>query len=161
MIVLFYPFLLCSLAFAALSGQPTPSQPTTFHITSGSNENYFFRDNITTAQVLVTSSSASNSIPRRFVAALPAGNNGALVYFLPANTNGNSSTPLNIELINGTMKSATGEDGNRGIQADIRLSSNATLGVVIVGAVRAMRGSFASIFYPHFHSIFILLSRLR
>lgn len=149
---LFLCFLLYTLAVSALgvgggtslfsaSKSPAPAPSiTTFHVTSGSNENYFYRDNITTAQLLVTSASASSNITRRLVAALPAGNNGALVYFLPQNEV--SSTPLNLNLVNGTMKSVSLENGNKGIQADLTFTANATLGVTIVGAVRALRGEF-------------------
>ncbi|KAH9485673.1 hypothetical protein JR316_0002583 [Psilocybe cubensis] len=124
------------LLFAAAKSPPLVSA-TTFHVTSGSNENYFYRDNITTAQLLLTSTTASNNVTRRLVAALPAGNNGALVYFLPQKEP--SSVPLNLELVNGSMKSVSLADGNRGIQADMTLTANATLGVTIVGAVRALR----------------------
>ncbi|PPQ88991.1 hypothetical protein CVT25_005090 [Psilocybe cyanescens] len=124
-----------SLSVAPKPPSPTPSI-TTFHVTSGSNENYFYRDNITTAQLLLTSASASSNITRRLVAALPAGNNGALVYFLPVNAV--SATPLNVELVNGTMKSVSLENGNRGIQADLAFTANATLGVTIVGAFQLL-----------------------
>ncbi|KAF9563018.1 hypothetical protein CPC08DRAFT_816871 [Agrocybe pediades] len=117
--------------------QPPSSSATTFHVTSGSNENFFYRDNITTAQLLLTSTNASTNTTRRLVAALPAGNNGALVYFLPKDTD--NSPQLNMELVNGSMISVTAENGNRGVQADVQFSANATLGVTIVGAVRALR----------------------
>jgi hypothetical protein len=115
---------------------PSRLNGTFFHVTSGSNENYFLRNNVTSSQLLLTSSNATASITRRLVVALPAGNDGALVYFLPTNT---TPVPLNIELVNGTMKSTRKEFSNAGIQADVRFSTNATLGVTIVGAVRALR----------------------
>ncbi|KAF8161426.1 hypothetical protein B0H34DRAFT_653240 [Crassisporium funariophilum] len=128
---------------------PTASQsPTTFfHVTSGNNENYFFRDNTTSAQLLLTSPPPSNgstnatstSVPQRLVVALPAGNNGALVYFLPLPSGKGVTAPLSVELVNGTMKSTVADFGNKGIQADLRFSADATLGVTIVGAVRALR----------------------
>ncbi len=126
---------------ASTQSSPPPlksptSSPTIFHVTSGSNDNYFYRDNITTAQLLLTNSPPIINTPRRFVAALPAGNNGALVYFLPKD----SSHSLNVQLVNGTLQSTTVDDVSRGIQADLQFTSNATFGVTIIGAVRAMRG---------------------
>lgn len=154
-------YLLASFARASVSatstGRPPTSttQPTVFHVASGANENYFYRDNVTTAQLLLTSAaSASPNTTRRLVAALPAGNNGALVYFLPiphgshpgppppigGNPPSPAVQPLNINLINGTLQSTVAPDGNSGIQADVSFSTSATLGVTIVGAVRALRG---------------------
>ncbi|KAF4621368.1 hypothetical protein D9613_001000 [Agrocybe pediades] len=134
-------FSLCAVLTVATSStpphRPPSSSATTFHVTSGSNENFFYRDNITTAQLLLTSTNASTNTTRRLVAALPAGNNGALVYFLPKDTD--NSPQLNMELVNGSMISVTAENGNRGVQADMQFSANATLGVTIVGAVRALR----------------------
>lgn len=119
------------------SKPPTSSPPTIFHVISGSDDNYFYRDNITTAQLLLTNSPPTISTPRRFVTALPAGNNGALVYFLPRN----SSQSLNVQLVNGNLQSTTVDSGeSRGIHADLQFSGNATFGVTIIGAVRAMRG---------------------
>ncbi|KAF9523824.1 hypothetical protein CPB83DRAFT_774834 [Crepidotus variabilis] len=110
--------------------------PTTFQLTSGGNENHFYRDHVTSAQVLLTSHGVSANVNRRLVVALPAGNTGALVYFLPT---GNSTSLLEVELVNQTMTSIVGEDANQGIQADLRFSSNTTFGVTIIGAVRAIR----------------------
>jgi hypothetical protein len=58
-----------------------------FQVESGENVNYFLRDNLTTAQLLLTSPKASAGV-QRLVVALPAGNSGALAYFLPLNENG-------------------------------------------------------------------------
>ena len=126
---------------ASTQSLPPPSKPPTssatiFHVTSGSNDNYFYRDNVTTAQLLLTNSPPITNAPRRFVAALPAGNNGALVYFLPKD----SGQSLNVQLVNGTLQSATVDGVSRGIQADLQFTRNATFGVTIIGAVRAMRG---------------------
>ncbi|KAF8978110.1 hypothetical protein BDQ17DRAFT_1383270 [Cyathus striatus] len=113
------------------SKQTADKDALNFQLTSSGNENYFYRDNITSAQVLLTSP-ASNAT-RRLVAALPAGNNGALVYFLPASTNSGvaSEDKLDITLINGTLKSTTSPFHNVGIQADILVTANATLGVTL------------------------------
>ncbi|KDQ56402.1 hypothetical protein JAAARDRAFT_195047 [Jaapia argillacea MUCL 33604] len=117
-----------------------------FYVSSGGNDNYFLRDNLTTAQILLTSTNTTVGGPRRFVAALPAGNSGALVYFLPSSpvnssstTGASQNTTLTVGMINGTMKGVTEDYDNVGVQADLTFNENATLGVTIIGAVRAMR----------------------
>ncbi|KAI0073888.1 hypothetical protein K474DRAFT_1648897 [Panus rudis PR-1116 ss-1] len=110
------------------------AQQLTFQVTSGGNDNYFLRDDVTAGQLLLTSAN-STSQARRLVVALPAGNSGALTYFLPLN----SSETLGINLVNGTFTTTTEEYNNTGVQADLSLNANATLGVTIIGAVRAMR----------------------
>ncbi|KAF8190877.1 hypothetical protein BJ912DRAFT_315929 [Pholiota molesta] len=118
------------------SKAPTPAPATTFHVISGSNDNYFYRDNVTSAQLLLTNAqAASANTTRRLVVALPAGNNGALVYFLPKN----ESQLLNVQLVNSSLTSTTANNANSGLQADLAFSGDATLGVTIIGAVRAMR----------------------
>lgn len=112
-----------------------PSQ-LVFTVSSGGNDNYFLRDNVTAAQLGLTNPNISDTQPRRLVVALPAGNSGALTYFLPLN----ETEPLAVSLANGSFQSTTEEFNNRGIQADLTLSTNATLGVTIIGSVRAMRG---------------------
>jgi hypothetical protein len=113
-----------------------------FQVTSGGNDNFFLRDNVTSAQVLLTSANNTATIPRRLVVALPAGNSGALTYFLPLNSDNITAndTSLSVTLVNGTLQSTAQEFNNTGVQADLAFSSNATLGVTIIGAVRAMRG---------------------
>ncbi len=71
--------------------------------------------------------------------ALPAGNAGALAYFLPADTSGNGT--LGVHLVEGSLRSATADYFNVGVQAELAFDANATLGATIVGAVRAMRGT--------------------
>lgn len=120
-----------------------------FHVSSGGNENYFLRDNIASTQLLLTSVNNTRSSARRLVVALPAGNSGVLVYFLPLLDNGNikaAHTPaatsgLSITLVNGSLTSTTDAYENVGAQADLAFSGSATLGVTIVGAIRAMRGT--------------------
>ncbi|EKM58475.1 uncharacterized protein PHACADRAFT_193593 [Phanerochaete carnosa HHB-10118-sp] len=109
-----------------------------FQVTSGGNDNYFLRDNVTAAQLLLTSASNASTVLRRLVVALPAGNSGALTYFLPINATDNT-TSLSISLVNDTLHSTTREFNNAGIEVDFIFSSNASLGVTIIGAVRAMR----------------------
>lgn len=123
-------------ASAVRSGPPALD----FHVSSGGNDNYFLRDDVTSGQILLTSANNTSTL-RRLVVALPAGNNGALTYFLPL-TNTNTS-PLSVTLVNGTIKSTTDEFNNAGIQADLLFGASATLGVTIVGAVRALRGVYS------------------
>ncbi|KAL5504617.1 hypothetical protein ACEPAH_7280 [Sanghuangporus vaninii] len=108
-----------------------------FQVTHGGNENYFFRDNSTSAQVLLTSANGSSSL-KRLVVAMPAGNSGALTYFLPLD-NSTSGNNLTVTLQNNTLQSTTDDFDNVGVQANLNFTGNATLGVTVVGAVRAMR----------------------
>ncbi|KAJ3552842.1 hypothetical protein NM688_g3936 [Phlebia brevispora] len=129
--------LLFFFLFASLScayAQDVQS-PLSFHLASGGNDNYFLRDNITAAQLLLTSSNNTSTNLRRLVIALPAGNSGALVYFIPLD----SSEELSLQLVSGSFISTTRAFDNAGVQADLSFSGNATLGVTIIGAVRAMR----------------------
>ena len=138
--------LYASATSAQIVGQQNASLA--FKVVSGGNDNYFLRDNLTSAQLLLTSANNTSAV-RRLVVALPAGNTGALTYFLPKpdanagqDVSGNSSTAgaLNVTLVDGSFKSATTDYFNVGVQADLNFDTNATLGVTIVGAVRAMRG---------------------
>ncbi|KAL5483245.1 hypothetical protein ACEPAI_8475 [Sanghuangporus weigelae] len=108
-----------------------------FQVTRGGNENYFFRDNLTSAQVLLTSANSSSSL-KRLVVAMPAGNSGALTYFLPPD-NSTSGSNFTVTLQNNTLESTTDDFDNVGVQANLSFTGNATLGVTVVGAVRAMR----------------------
>ncbi|KAI0833704.1 hypothetical protein BC628DRAFT_1426807 [Trametes gibbosa] len=134
-------------SLAQIVGDQSPSL--SFHIASGGNDNYFLRDDMTSGQLLLTSTNNTSDM-RRLVVALPAGNSGALVYFLPKDDSANSGFPeeklnttpttgLGVTLMNGSFKSATADYFNVGVQADLAFNRNATLGVTIIGAVRAMR----------------------
>ncbi len=134
-------------AFAQIVGEPNTTLA--FHVASGENDNYFLRDGRTSAQLVLTSAN-STSAARRLVVALPAGNSGALAYFLPKDAsadagssggNSTSSTTLGVTLVEGSFKSTTADYFNVGVQADLVFDQNATLGVTIIGAVRAMRGT--------------------
>ncbi|KAF8624481.1 hypothetical protein AX17_007110 [Amanita inopinata Kibby_2008] len=105
-----------------------------FHVLGGGNDNYFYRDNITSAQLLVTAANNTNSV-RRIVVALPAGNSGGVAYFLPVV---NTET-LGLSLVDGSFKTTTEAYNNIGAQADMTFTGNAQLGVTIIGAVRALR----------------------
>lgn len=132
--LLFWAFYACHWLTATT--QTIAGQGLHFNLTSGSNENYFFRDPTVTAQLLLTSPNATDRL-KRLVVALPAGNSGALAYFLPVDP---APADLQFVLVDGTLASTSSAHNNIGIQADILLNYNASLGATIVGAVRAMRG---------------------
>jgi len=138
-----HPFLLLCSLFAIFShgvrAQKTNTSMLSFQVSSGGNDNYFLRDNITSAQMLLTSANNTNPV-RRLVFALPAGNSGGLVYFLPLANNATANAKLGISVVNGTFKSTTAEFNNTGAEVELTFKGNATLGVTIIGAVRAMRG---------------------
>ena len=140
-----FAFLQACQAIAGQTVTNSSGPGLSFQVVSGGNNNYFFRDNSTSAQLLLTSEN-STSTARRLVVALPAGNSGALAYFLPSNevAGGDSTNALGVNLVNGSFTSATTEFSNVGVQADLAFHANATLGVTIIGAVRAMRGSCPS-----------------
>ena len=123
---------ICIAASARTLANPTSSL--SFEVVSGGYDNYFLRDNVTSAQLLLSSSN-NTAKARRLVVALPAGNSGALAYFLPSGSN-----TLGVTMVNGSFKSATADYSNVGIQADLVFNANATLGDTVIGAVRAMRG---------------------
>ena len=122
---------------AIAQGVGNPTSNLSFHAVSGDNDNYFLRDTLSSAQLLLTSPNSTASA-RRLVVALPAGNSGALVYFLTANLEGNST--LNISLVEDSLKTTSADYSNFGVEANLVFDQNATLGVTIIGAVRAMRG---------------------
>ncbi|KAF8586613.1 hypothetical protein K439DRAFT_1386873 [Ramaria rubella] len=104
------------------------------HLTSGGYDNYFWRSNVTATQVLFTSPNVTDR-PQRFVMGMPAGNSGVLSYFLPVNEN----QQLSVQLVNGSLQDAAGDFNNVGAQGHMSFNADATLGVTILGAVRAMR----------------------
>ncbi|KAF7799662.1 hypothetical protein EIP86_010902 [Pleurotus ostreatoroseus] len=122
----------------ALVSGTLEQDPLAFSVVSGGNDNHFLRDNVTAAQLLLTSSNNRDVTSRRLIFALPAGNSGALTYFIPSNASSDAPA-LDVQLINGTFRSTIHEFDNAGVQADFSFNTNATLGVTIVGSVRAMR----------------------
>jgi hypothetical protein len=104
------------------------------HLSSGGNDNYLWRSNVTAAQVLLTSPSVPDRL-QRFVVGMPAGNSGTLSYFLPLKNN----VTLSVQLLNGTLSDAVTDFDNVGVQGSLSFSADASLGVTIIGAVRAMR----------------------
>ena len=130
------PLSLVALAVLLISpcGVAPQNSDLDLNLTSGGYENHLWRSNITAVQVLFTSPNVTDR-PQRFVAAMPAGNSGALSYFLPLN----SSEQLSVRLINNSLQDATDSFNNVGVQGSMSFSTDATMGVTILGAVRAMR----------------------
>ena len=116
--------------FARVSAQ-NASDSLAFSVLSGGNSNYFRRDNTTAAQLVL---SGNASAVQRLVVALPAGNSGALAYFLA-----NGSDTLNVDLVESSLSTTRQAFGMVGIRGTLAFSSNATLGVTILGATRAVR----------------------
>ncbi|KAK8853168.1 hypothetical protein IAR55_003869 [Kwoniella newhampshirensis] len=129
-------------------------------------DNYVYRDNVTSAQIVLTDSS-STSEPSRFIAAFPNGNTGALVYFIPVNSS-NSTTALGTTLDLGTVASVSQANNQTGLSGNLSFSGDLTFGVTLIGSVRTLRdyveggGVFHSIFnytVPYFSNTTILLQR--
>jgi hypothetical protein len=137
-----YAWWFCSRFFAFLSDSFEAQASTSalsFHVASGGNGNYFLRDNVTSAQMLITSANVTGLV-RRPVIAFPAGNSGALGYFLPMSSNTTSGPPMTVTAVDRTFKSITAEYSNVGVEVQLAFNRNATVGVTIIGAVRALRG---------------------
>lgn len=124
---------------ATASIASSSSADLSFNLTSGQNVNYVFRNNVTAAQVLLTAPNASLGLSR-FVVALPAGNSGSLVYFIPKNDssgsdNSTSTKALQVTL-DGGLKATKGSHNATGVKGKLSFNKNATVGVTIIGAVR-------------------------
>ncbi|GJJ15110.1 hypothetical protein Clacol_009385 [Clathrus columnatus] len=104
------------------------------HLTSGGFDNYLWRSNTTAAQVLLTSPNVTDRL-QRFVVAMPAGNSGTLAYFVPSGL----GQDFSVQLVNGTLQDAVANFNNVGVQGHLSFNADASLGVTIIGAVRAMR----------------------
>ncbi|KIJ27555.1 hypothetical protein M422DRAFT_271225 [Sphaerobolus stellatus SS14] len=126
--------LLGLLAFSSHVSSQKETDVLNLHLTSGGFENYLWRSNITAAQILLTSSNVTDRL-QRFVVAMPAGNSGALSYFLPVD----ETQELSVQLVNGTLQDAVAPFNNVGVQGKLSFNADASLGVTIIGAVRAMR----------------------
>ncbi|WWD19585.1 hypothetical protein CI109_104046 [Kwoniella shandongensis] len=113
-------------------------------------DNYVYRDNTTSAQIVITDSSSS-SAPSRFIAAFPSGNTGALVYFVPLNSS-NSTSTLGTSLDLSTVTSVSQANNQTGLSGNLSFSGDLQFGVTLIGSVRTLRdyveggGVFNSIF---------------
>ncbi|KAI8584777.1 hypothetical protein K450DRAFT_267434 [Umbelopsis ramanniana AG] len=124
-----------SLIVIALASLAVAQDTLTEHVAFSSYDNYLYRDNTTASQLLFTQSNATSTRPR-FIAAFPAGNSGAMVYFKAAS--GNSSS-LTISLVDGSLKSVSNPYNQTGISGQWQLSQNAELDLAVLGSVRALR----------------------
>ncbi|KAI9290089.1 hypothetical protein BC943DRAFT_364605 [Umbelopsis sp. AD052] len=124
-----------SLIVIALASLAFAQDTLTEHVAFSSYDNYLYRDNTTATQLLFTQPNATSTRPR-FIAAFPAGNSGAMVYFKA--TLGNSSA-LTISLVDGSLKSVSNPYNHTGISGQWQLSQNAELDLAVLGSVRALR----------------------
>ncbi|KAI0784480.1 hypothetical protein C8Q75DRAFT_794968 [Abortiporus biennis] len=162
-------FLLPTTVVCSQSTSVSEHSSLSFHVASGGNDNYFVRDNVTSGQLVLTCPNNTSDLGfSRLVVALPAGNSGALVYFLPQQGHETATPIFSVSLKNETF-TGVGEDfNNTGIQADLSFNAIATIGVTVIGAVRAMRdyveggGTMHEVFnytLVDFNSTFIQLHR--
>ncbi|WVR07732.1 hypothetical protein IAU60_004775 [Kwoniella sp. DSM 27419] len=116
-----------------------------------SYNNYVYRDNTTSAQIVI-SDSASTSAPSRFILAFPRGNTGALVYFVPLNQSSNATTSsssgdstnstssgLGATLDLGSVTSVTQDNNQTGLTGTLSVSADLEFGVTLIGSVRTLR----------------------
>lgn len=102
---------------------------------AGGFDNTFFRDNVTSAQILVTSPNITNDQAVRFIVATPAGNSGALLYFIPSS----NSSGFTAIIEEASLNSVSAASNQAGVSGVVQLSSEASLGVAIVGGIRASK----------------------
>jgi hypothetical protein len=96
-------------------------------------DNYVYRDDVTSAQVVLSANASTD--PSRLILAFPKGNTGALTYFLPF-TNGST---LDVGLDRTSLRSVSQSDNQTGLSGNLTLTSDATLGVTLIGSVRTLR----------------------
>lgn len=136
-----------------ITRNPPEQIDVSLNLTSGPYNNYFFRSNLTAAQVLLTNTSAANPVDNstrptlnRFIVALPAGNSGSVAYFLPY-TNGSYATGaessgeqgLTVTLGQAGIKGAYGDYNQSGVTGELLFSKSATLGTTLLGSIRTVR----------------------
>lgn len=88
-----------------------------------------------------TCSTANTTAPVRFIAAFPDGNTGVLTYFIPRN---GSTTALGGALNQTSLTSCSGENNQTGLQGDISLSADFSLGVTL-----SQSGLLQGLVYTH------------
>lgn len=118
-----------------------------FDLSVAGYDNYFRRED-DAVQVLLTDES-SNSGVKRLVTAFPRGNSGALAYFLSSNDSmatfdepQHPDEPLEMKVDSDSLKVTNGNltgNGEAGVEGMLSLNANASLGVAILGGVRAVR----------------------
>lgn len=135
-----------------ITRNPPEQVDLSLNLTSGPYDNYFYRSNLTAAQVLLTNTSAANPSDNstkptlnRFLVALPAGNSGSVAYFLPytngstANATNSTGSGLTVTLGESGIKGAYGDGGLHGVTGELVLSQSATLGTTLLGSIRTVR----------------------
>nr|OQO17228.1 hypothetical protein B0A51_15416 [Rachicladosporium sp. CCFEE 5018] len=140
-----------SSASASSSAATCSETPTTFHLSDGPYENYFYSDCHGANHVVVTSPRDDSNltiIGPRLIVAWPAGNSGTLAFFAPSNgingtlgiklANGTSDQPLSAVYEPGNSSSLTGND-RVGVSSLIEFNSSAIMNIAILGSIRTIR----------------------
>ncbi|SPO19869.1 uncharacterized protein UTRI_10007 [Ustilago trichophora] len=136
-----------------ITRNPPEQVDISLNLTSGPYDNYFYRSNLTTAQVLLTNTTAANppdnstkATLNRFLVALPAGNSGSVAYFLPYNNASSNASAsfsagqgLTVTLGEAGIKGAYGDNGQHGVTGELVFSQSATLGTTLLGSIRTVR----------------------
>lgn len=104
------------------------------HLTISDYENYFFRDQTTSAQIVLTSSSAPSKIQPRFLVAFPAGDSGVAVFLRPT---AGQIVKIKLDLVDGSLQSLTG--GNIGVRGQFQLNEDSSVGNIVMGSARTIR----------------------
>lgn len=123
-------------------------EPTILQLSDPPNENYFYSDCNTHAQVVITSplpDSNLSIISPRLVVAWPAGNSGACAFFEPQNgVNGSLAvelvpSSLGTNLTSVSIPGVQSQSPSVGVTGMLRFNSSARLTVPILGGVRTIR----------------------
>ena len=101
-------------------------------INFASYNNYVYRDDLTSAQVVLSANSSEK--PSRLIVAFPKGNTGILTYFVPAN---GSSVGVTTNL--GSFSSVQDENNQTGLSGTLQLDNEVRLGVTLIGSIRTVR----------------------
>lgn len=105
------------------------------HLSYEDYENYLYRDDKTSVQLLFTNPKAQSSIKPRLIVAFPAGNSGMLLYLKSA-----TNDRLNyFQLVEGSLSSVNQLNGRVGISGQWNLSQNADVEAIVMGSVRSVR----------------------
>ena len=127
--------LLPLLAATLVSAQTANSSLNVGPISFAGFNNYLFRDNTTSCQLVVTNN-ATTGAPSRFITAFPDGNTGALVYFVPVN----ASAAIGATLDYGSVKSVVQGMNQTGVTGNLSLSGDVNFGVTLSESAYALCG---------------------
>lgn len=109
------------------------------HLNIEDYDNYLFRDNNTSVQLVFTNPNASSTIRTRFLAAFPAGNSGVVVYFNVTMPNKGFPTLPTVTLVDGSLKSLSYSNNFIGIAGKWNLSRDVFIKPPVMGSIRTIR----------------------